>query len=153
LHGRFDYDEFESWQLQLTPDVAIVDVNMPVMSGTAATLQIAQQCPRVRVVALSTNRDLRSVMGMYAAGASAYVLKDFIFEELVEAVQITLKGGNFISAKITQDIIMALRCSTEPLTRREEQVLCGLAEGKCIDRVAQDMHLDRNIAPEISQII
>ncbi|MHC4168873.1 MAG: response regulator [Planctomycetota bacterium] len=139
--------------LELTPDVAIVDVSMPGMNGIEATRHITGERSRVKVVAASANRDLQSVTGMFAAGASAYVQKDFLSEELVDAVRTTLKGGTFLSAKIKEDIIVALRRSTEPLTGREEQVLCGLAEGRCMDEVARDMDLDRNIAREIRRII
>jgi len=148
--------------LELKPDIAVVDVNMPVLNGIEATCEIVQQRPHVKVVAASASRDLYSVIGMLAAGASAYVLKDFLREELVDAIRTTANGRTLISARLKQDIISArlkediiaaLGCVAEPLTRKEEQILIGLAEGKRIDEIARDLHLHPNTAHEIRRII
>jgi DNA-binding NarL/FixJ family response regulator len=69
--------------LELMPDVAILDVHMPGLNGIEAALQIVRQLPRVKVLALSGYPDLNYVRRMLTAGASGYVLKDFMLEELV----------------------------------------------------------------------
>jgi DNA-binding NarL/FixJ family response regulator len=139
--------------LKLMPDVAIVDVNMPIMNGIDATRQITQQRQRVKVVAASAESDLHSVTQMLTAGASGYVLKDHVFEELVNAVRTAVKGGTFLSAKIIRETIVALRATAEPLTRREEAMFRGLAEGRYTDEVALDLRLELNTAKEMRRII
>ncbi|MHC4558308.1 MAG: response regulator [Planctomycetota bacterium] len=139
--------------LELLPDIAIVDVHMPGLNGIEATRQIVRQSPSIKVIAASSVPDQHYVMGMLTAGASGYVLKDFVSEELLDAVRTTFKGGTFLSAKIKRDVIVTLCEGTESLTKREEAVFRGLAEGRCMDEVAQDLHLEPNIANEIRRII
>ncbi len=81
------------------------------------------------------------------------MLKDHVSEELVNAVRTIVKGGTFLSAKIMREIIVALRDGTEPLTRREEAMFRGLAEGRYVDEVARDLHLEPNIANEMRRIV
>ena len=137
--------------LELSPDIAIVDVNMPVMNGIEAAIQIASQLPQVKVLALSGDPDPNYVRGMLEAGASGYVLKDYIFEELVNAVRKIVKGGTHLSAKIKHEIISAFCDSIEHLTGTEEVVLHGLAEEKYICDIALDLHLSPKMVYETSQ--
>jgi len=139
--------------LEVRPDIAIVDLNMPVMNGIEATHQITQQGHRVKVVAASAEPDLLSVTQMLTAGASGYVLKDYIVEELVNAVHTVVKGGTFLSAEIIRETIAALREAGESLTGREEAMFRGLAEGRCIDEVARDLCLESNTFREMRQNI
>ena len=137
--------------LSLTPDIAIVDVHMPVLNGIEAARQIASQLPQVKVLALSGDPDPHYVRGMLKAGASGYVLKDFIFEELANAVRKIVKGGTYLSTKIKREIFSAFRDSIEHLAGVEEVVLRGLAEGKCICDIASDLHLSPKMVYETSQ--
>ena len=137
--------------LSLMPDVAIVDVHMPGLNGIEVARQIVSQLPRVKVLALSADPDLHYVRRMLTAGASGYVLKDFILEELVNAVRKIAKGGTYLSAKIKHEIISAFCDSIEHLTGIEEAVLHGLAEGKCVCDVALDLHLSPKMVYETSQ--
>lgn len=130
--------------LGLMPDIAIVDVHMPGLNGIEAARQIVRQLPRVKVLALSGDPDLRYVRRMLTAGASGYVLKDFMLEELVDAVRAIAKGGTYLSSKIKREIIAAFCSGAERPTRIEEAVLRELVEGKCICDIA----LDLNIGPK-----
>lgn len=130
--------------LGLMPDVAIVDVHMPGLNGIEAARQIVRQLPRVKVLALSGDPDLRYVRRMLTAGASGYVLKDFMLEELIDAVRTIAKGGTYLSSKIKREIIAAFCSGAERPTGIEEAVLRELVEGKCICDIA----LDLNIGPK-----
>jgi len=127
--------------LELTPDIAIVDVNMPAMNGIEATRQIASQLPQVKVLALSGDPDLHYVRGMLKAGASGYIVKDFICEELVNAVRTIANGGTYLSIEIKCEIISAFYDSIEHLTGTEEALLHKLYEGKHIRDIALYLHL------------
>jgi len=137
--------------LELMPDIAIVDVHMPGLNGIEAAHQIVSQLQQVKVLALSGDPDPYYVRGMLTAGASGYVLKDFIFEELVNAVRKIVKGGTYLSVKIKREIFSAFCDSIEHLTSIEEVVLHGLAEGKCICDIASDLHLSPKMVYETSQ--
>ena len=134
---------------ELSPHVALVDVHMPGLDGIGATRRIVRQFPRVKVLAVSADRDWHGVRGMLVAGASGYVLKDRVHEELTDAIYTIVKGGAYIGAKIKDDIIAGLCRGAEALTREERAVLRGLTEGKCLDDIALDLHLDCKKSPQI----
>jgi DNA-binding NarL/FixJ family response regulator len=136
--------------LSLVPDIAIVDVHMPDLNGIEAARQIASQLPQVKILALSGDPDPHYIKGMLMAGASGYVLKDCIFDELVNAIRKIVKGETHLSATIKREIFSAFCDSIEHLTDIEEAVLHGLAEGKCISDIASDLHLDPEMVYETS---
>ena len=81
--------------LQLTPDVVIMDLSMPVMDGIEACRQIVAQLPHTKVVGLSIHSDRRFIEGMMEAGASGYLLKDCAFDELVAAIEAVVAGNPY----------------------------------------------------------
>lgn len=85
--------------LRLGPDVVIMDVVMPVMNGVNATRRIVDQNPSIKVLALSMHSDKRFVTEMLEAGASGYLLKDYISEELTLAIQSIVAGKQYLCAE------------------------------------------------------
>ena len=71
---------------QSRPDIVIMDVGLPELNGIDATRQIVGVAPGIKVIALSIHSDTQFVSGMFSAGASAYLLKNSAFEELVLAI-------------------------------------------------------------------
>lgn len=139
-------DGREALQLakKLVPDVVVMDIAMPDLNGIEATRQILSENPGIRIVALSMHSDKRFVSEMLKAGASAYLLKDCAFEELITAIQTIMKGKIYLSPTIAgvvlEDYIRSDRKS-EPsvfsqLSDREREVLQLLAEGKSTKEVA-----------------
>jgi DNA-binding NarL/FixJ family response regulator len=84
------------------PDVAVIDVSMPVMDGIEATKRIREQCPRTRVVMLSMYDTPEYVLRALRAGAVGYVLKDGAGNELVEAVRTLHEGHSYFSSRIEE---------------------------------------------------
>jgi DNA-binding NarL/FixJ family response regulator len=82
-HGR----EAVDLALRLEPDVVIMDVAMPLIDGDAATRQIKEHRPQIRVIALSTYNEPEKIKRMYEAGAEGYVLKTASSEELLAALR------------------------------------------------------------------
>jgi DNA-binding NarL/FixJ family response regulator len=85
---------------ELTADVVVMDIRMPHLYGMATVHKLRKQLPRVKLVAVSFQSDIRYVKEHLRAGVSAYVLKDCVYEELVEAVHIAAAGGQFVSPEI-----------------------------------------------------
>jgi DNA-binding NarL/FixJ family response regulator len=86
--------------LRLSPHVVIMDVVMPVLNGVDATRRIVEQNPSIKVLALSMHSDNRFVTEMFEAGASGYLLKDYVSEELTRAIHSIVAGQKYLSAEL-----------------------------------------------------
>ena len=87
--------------VELAPDLVFIDVIMPELSGIDATRQILAALAGVKVIAVSMHGDEAFVDGMFAAGASAYVLKDKAFDDVIAALHSVTDGGTYRSAGLS----------------------------------------------------
>ena len=134
---------------KLMPDVVVMDITMPNLNGVDATRQITSQFPKVKVIALSIHSSRRFVADMLKAGASGYILKECLSDELVEAIRTVAGDGWYISRRITSvvmgDYVNRLLETTESplevLTDRELQVLQSVVEGKSTKQIALELHV------------
>jgi DNA-binding NarL/FixJ family response regulator len=134
---------------KLMPDVVVMDITMPNLNGVDATRQIMHEFPKVKVIALSMHSDRTFVVSMLKAGASGYVLKECLSDELVEAIRTVAGDGWYISRRITGvvmgDYVSRLLETTESpleiLTDRELQVLQPIVEGKSTKQIALELHV------------
>jgi DNA-binding NarL/FixJ family response regulator len=134
---------------ELLPDVVVMDITMPNLNGVDATRQIVHEFPKVKVIALSMHSDRTFVVSMLKAGASGYVLKECLSDELVEAIRTVAGDGWYISRRITGvvmgDYVSRLLETTESpldvLTDRARQVLQLVAEGKSTKEIAILLHV------------
>lgn len=119
---------------ELKPDLAVLDVAMPGISGIDAAVRLREVSPDTRIVALSMYGDEHYRRRMFAAGAAAYVLKNEAGAELVAAIHAVLRGETFLSPSLhTQGPPQPQRCADldqEKLTPREREVLRLLAQGR-----------------------
>ena len=133
----------------LMPDIIVMDITMPNLNGVDATRQIVREFPNVRVIALSMHSNRMFVTNMLKAGASGYVLKECLSDELVEAVRTVAGGGWYLSPRITgvviDDYVQHLSdipaSPIEALTEREREVLQLIGEGKNTKQIALDLHV------------
>ena len=135
--------------LKLKPDIVIMDISMPDMNGVEATRRITSRYPSIKVVALSMHRDKRFVTEMLDAGASGYLLKDCVLDEVLNALKVVLSGKTYISPGISGVVIedylryqkMAPRSAASQLTPKEREVLQLIAEGKSAKEIAYLLEL------------
>ncbi|MHC4430528.1 MAG: response regulator [Planctomycetota bacterium] len=85
---------------QLSPDVVVMDVTMTGLNGIEATRLITAEFPQIKVIALSIHSQRRFIAEVLSAGAVGYILKECLFEELVEAIQAVAVGGRYLSPRI-----------------------------------------------------
>ena len=134
---------------ELKPDIVIMDITMPNLNGVDATRKIIGELGNVKVIALSMHSSRRFVAEMLQAGASGYILKECLFDELIEAIRTVLGGGVYLSPKIAgvvvDDYLRRLTTKFKPdaptLTEREREVLQLLAEGKSTKHIALQLHV------------
>lgn len=142
--GRTALDLIPAYQ----PDIVIVDVGLPDLSGIEVTRQIQATHPQVKFVALSEHADKRFVEGLFEAGGSAYLLKTNFINELVEALWAVQAGRQYVSSQLTNPIVPSQPHSTAPdepppLTRSERVVLRLVAEGKTSLQIAKELHVTK----------
>jgi len=94
---------------KLTPDIVVMDINMPNLNGIEATRQILAESPQARVLALSIHSGKQYVENMLEAGASGYLLKESAPEELIKAISVLREGKSYLSADITEIVLSRLR--------------------------------------------
>lgn len=127
---------------RLRPDVVILDIGLPGLSGIEVATRISAELPRTRTVALSKHHDRRFVARMLKAGAAAYLIKECAFDELTDAIGTVMRGRKYLGAGIAGTVIDLLQEVDEPestlaaLTDREREVLQLLAEGRTTKEIA-----------------
>ncbi len=134
---------------ELLPEIVIMDITMPNLNGVEATCYIANEFPEIKVIALSIHSNRRFVTDMLKAGAAGYVLKECLFDELVQAIQAVADGGSYLSPKVTGDVIdgfvkrMATYAESQlsNLSSREREVLQLVAEGRSTKKIALALHV------------
>lgn len=87
----------------LKPDVVVMDIGLPDVSGIEATREILSEAPETRVMSLSIHRDPSFVKEMVAAGARGYVVKDSAFRDLVDGVRTVHEGKSYLSPAVADD--------------------------------------------------
>ena len=125
------------------PDVAILDVAMPRMTGLQATHEIKKQAPDTQVLILSMHDDERYLYEALRAGASGYVLKRAAGEDLLDAVRAAARGEPFLTPQAQQTLIRDFleRGEQPELTPREQEVVKLIAEAHTNKEIAGILHL------------
>ncbi|MCC6457961.1 MAG: response regulator transcription factor [Caldilineaceae bacterium] len=147
----------EAWALltQQQPDVAVLDIRMPHITGVELTRRIKEHFPQVRVLILTAYDDEPYVLALVRAGADGYILKTAGSRELLSAVKQVYAGRSFIDSAIASTIITgALRSSPEEqLTERELEVVRGVAHGWTNREIAQHLAIsDRTVQGHLANI-
>jgi two-component system response regulator NreC len=129
--------------LQLRPDVVLMDIAMPDLSGFDATRRILQSNAKAKVIILTMYEEEEVINRCLAAGASGYVLKDAPRAHLIHAIDVVNKGGQYLSSralkKVVKQYVKGARSTAtgyERLSDREREVLKLLADGLALKEIA-----------------
>ena len=125
---------------KLNPDVAIMDIGMPLLNGMDAVRVLGRSAPKTKPVLLTQHDEDQYVSEALEAGVKGYVLKSQVANDLVTAIRQVLRGDVYLSPGIAGAVMAAYRTKSDrpanPLTARERQVLQLIAEGKSTKEVA-----------------
>ncbi len=130
--------------MKRTPDLAVMDLRMPVKTGIEATLEIRKQTAAARILMLTALDGDEDIHKALEAGASGYVLKDSTEEKLVPAIRAVASGQRWIPDDVAQRLTS--RRLFEELTPRELQVLRELAKGLANKQIAGVLNITENTA-------
>ncbi|MBZ5532654.1 MAG: response regulator transcription factor [Acidobacteriia bacterium] len=122
------------------PEVAILDLSMPLLNGVDAAREIIKSNSRTKVVLLTMHTEDHLVLESLRAGVTGYVLKTRASGELVQAIRAVCRGEMFLTQSISRTIVQAFLVKADlpekPISDRERQVLQLVAEGKTTKEVA-----------------
>jgi DNA-binding NarL/FixJ family response regulator len=148
---------------EAAPDVVVMDLNMPGMSGVDVTRKLVERNPASRVLVVSVSAQEEDVTEAILAGASGYVLKDGPVEEVVAGIQAAANGESLISPRIATMLMRRMRVDvptepeapvTTPLSERELQVLRLVAQGKGNQEIGEELYIGQStVRNHISSIL
>jgi len=148
----------------LAPDVVVMDLNMPGISGVEATRQISMIAPLTRVLVLTISDQDADVMDAILAGACGYLLKDASISELLQGIRSAAVGESLVSPVIAAKVLQRVRASSasrheadvihSELSDREIEVLKLIANGKDNAMIAGELHISpKTVKNHISNIL
>lgn len=134
----------------LHPSVVLMDLQMPLLDGVAATRRLRAEMPECRVIVLTTFDDDEKVFDGLRAGAVGYLLKDAPSEKLAEAIRVAARGESFLQPSVAAKVVAEFARLTanavaqplvEPLSSREREVLRLIAGGASNREIADALFL------------
>src|SRR6266849_5317092 len=137
---------------QHQPDITLMDLRMPVISGVEAISRIRQQFPGARIIVLTTYDGDEDIYRSLQAGAQGYLLKDMLFEELEDAIRKVHAGSRRIPAQVAERL--AERMGSSDLTGREIEVLEQIVAGNSNKAIAQRLNIsEATVKSHINSIL
>lgn len=126
------------------PDVVLMDIGLPGMSGIDGTAIIKKQLPICNVIIITVMEESEKVFQSLCAGASGYIVKNSDSEDIVKTIGEVLAGGAPMSLSIAKMVVSSFRqSSSSPLSERETAVLQGISQGKSYSKIANDLFISR----------
>ena len=149
---------------EVAPEVVVMDLNMPGISGVEATRQMTMIAPLTRVLVLTISDQDGDVMDAILAGACGYLLKDASITELMAGIRAAAAGESLVSPAIASKVLQRLRATSaspreaetirSELSEREIQVLKLIANGKDNAQIAGELHISpKTVKNHISNIL
>jgi len=116
------------------PDIAVIDISMPILNGIDTVRELGRSCPKTKTILLTQHEEDQYIREALEVGVKGYVVKNQVASDLVHAIQQVSRGQFYLSPGVSRAVVEAYRSKSaapiDPLTARERQVLQLIAEGK-----------------------
>ncbi|WOV84520.1 response regulator transcription factor [Sporosarcina jeotgali] len=146
--------------LELRPDIILMDMVMPVMTGAEATKAIIQQWPEAKIIVVTSFLDDDKVYPALEAGAASYILKTSNAKRIAQAIRETVQGQTVLEPEVTVKMMEKMRSggSDQPLhddlTQRELETLLLLAQGKSNQEIADELFISlKTVKTHVSNVL
>ena len=130
---------------RLRPDVVILDLSMPTVSGFEVLRQLKERGDEVKAIVLTMHADPRLAVEALKAGARGFVLKESSGDELLAALDVVLRGGTYLAARLTKDVLTSMVGATDPgrveLTPRQREILRLIVMGQRAKEIAGTLEM------------
>lgn len=130
---------------KLVPDVVVLDISMPGMSGIDAARELRKSHPEVRTVFLTVNEDPDLAASLLRDGASAYLLKTSAAQDLFEAIRAAVEGRTHVTPSLAAAVAKAQRepqkAGLQRLSDRQREILQLVVEGRTMKEIAAKLHI------------
>lgn len=128
---------------EITPDIVLMDIAMPIMDGIEATVKALEKKPNLQILTLSMFGDEKYYQKMVESGVKGFVLKNADIKELEEAIREVASGGSWFSNELLRRVITSIAKNNEKikLTHRELEVLGLICSGLSNEQIAEKLHL------------
>jgi DNA-binding NarL/FixJ family response regulator len=127
------------------PDVAVLDLAMPILNGLDAAREIQRVSPKTKTILLTMHTESHYILEGLQLGAKGFVMKTHASEDLVQAIREAARGRTYLSPEVSETVVQAYQdrtnISPDPLSPRERQVLQLVAEGKTTKEVANLLNI------------
>jgi DNA-binding NarL/FixJ family response regulator len=122
------------------PDVVLMDINLPGMSGIEGTRYLKNRFPDLDILMLTIQVDDDSVFESICSGATGYLLKDTSPDALISAIEEVKQGGAPMSTQVARKVVLSFKRTEEnPLTTREQEILKKLCDGQNYKAIAEEL--------------
>lgn len=147
--------EFVSLLDSFSPDLAIIDINMPIMGGEEAIRLAKAKQPSLKTIVLSMYSDEQYFNTMRTVGADGYIIKESDYDELTQAIHTVIKGGKYFSQQLLLNLIDNKNAHASiSLTPREKEILVYLSKGFSTHEIAEKLFLsERTVEKYRSELL
>ena len=146
---------------ELSPDIVLMDLVMPVLNGIEATRQIIACNPKQKILILTSFSDQNYAIPVLEAGASGYLLKESNPDDVIRGIYKLMNGEKIIHSKVTEELLAALHTNKQSenqphhaLTKREKEVLKEITNGKSNKEIASSLFItEKTVKTHVSNIL